>query len=108
MESAPRNTATNSKINVSHGGERVCDTTNGQGPNPSRLDSLAPTRGASTEFESKPEAAHSKDRASRWTDENGKMAIQSDVFDPILPSADEVLIQELCLLPKHTCVTLVF
>ena len=31
-----------------------------------------------------------KDRASRWTDKNGKMLIQSDVFDAILPSADEV------------------
>ena len=36
------------------------------------------------------EASDRKDCSSRWTDENGKLSIQFDVFDTNLPSADEV------------------
>ena len=36
------------------------------------------------------ETSYRKDCSSRWTDENGKLSIQFDVFDTNLPTADEV------------------
>jgi hypothetical protein len=36
------------------------------------------------------EAANQKECRTSWTDEKGKLAIQSDIFDAVLSSTDEV------------------
>ncbi|KAI5067951.1 hypothetical protein GOP47_0016296 [Adiantum capillus-veneris] len=97
FEGASMSTPFFPKAGVSGGGERVGDASND--PNTStasRLESLSSFRGGPAEVENKsshPELPPSKDRTSRWMDENGKMAIQSEVFDAILPSSDEVSLQ---------------
>mgnify|MGYP000403230072 FL=1 len=85
------NSVTLTKSSASVCGERTYDCSNSSVS--SRIESPRSVRGRNIDGENMmmhQDASFLKDRASRWTDKNGKMLVQSDVFDAILPSADEV------------------
>ena len=85
------NSVTLTKSTASVCGERTYDCSNVSVS--SRMESPRSVRGRNIDGENMmmhQDASCLKDRASCWTDKNGKMLIQSDVFDAILPSADEV------------------
>ncbi|KAH7284562.1 hypothetical protein KP509_34G060000 [Ceratopteris richardii] len=71
------------------GEQRACGTST------ERIPSTASRRGPERRenIVNESDMRQSRDRATRWTDENGRMAIKSNIFDAVLPTVDEVGLQ---------------